>query len=172
MKKMIVLAVVALAAAFSQAASLDWKYGATADDVGKTVYVLAGTTAVTEWDSVGALSAAALGSGTVAKSGRAYATNGTVADASITKTSADIYYVVVSADGSTFDVTSVANMAASVYDPNNQESTPGANTSLSSASITSSGNSFGGGGGDVPEPTSGLLLVLGGAMLALRRKQK
>ena len=30
----------------------------------------------------------------------------------------------------------------------------------------------GGGGGDVPEPTSALLLVLGGAMLALRRKQK
>ena len=28
------------------------------------------------------------------------------------------------------------------------------------------------GGGDVPEPTSGLLLLIGGAMLALRRKQK
>lgn len=30
----------------------------------------------------------------------------------------------------------------------------------------------GGSGGDVPEPTSGLLLLVGGAMLALRRKQK
>ena len=29
-----------------------------------------------------------------------------------------------------------------------------------------------GGGGDIPEPTSGLLLLVGGAMLALRRKQK
>ena len=29
-----------------------------------------------------------------------------------------------------------------------------------------------GGGGDVPEPTSGLLLLVGGAILALRRKQK
>ena len=28
------------------------------------------------------------------------------------------------------------------------------------------------GGGDIPEPTSGLLLLVGGAMLALRRKQK
>lgn len=27
-------------------------------------------------------------------------------------------------------------------------------------------------GGDVPEPTSGLLLLIGGAMMALRRKQK
>ena len=32
--------------------------------------------------------------------------------------------------------------------------------------------SIGGGGGDVPEPTSGLLLLIGGAMMALRRKQK
>ncbi len=30
----------------------------------------------------------------------------------------------------------------------------------------------GGTGGDVPEPTSGLLLLMGGALLALRRKQK
>ena len=29
-----------------------------------------------------------------------------------------------------------------------------------------------GGSGDIPEPTSGLLLLIGGAMLALRRKQK
>jgi len=29
-----------------------------------------------------------------------------------------------------------------------------------------------GGGGDIPEPTSGFLLLVGGAMLALRRKQK
>ena len=29
-----------------------------------------------------------------------------------------------------------------------------------------------GGGGDVPEPTSGLLLLVGGALLALRRKEK
>ena len=30
----------------------------------------------------------------------------------------------------------------------------------------------GGGGGDIPEPTSGLLLLIGGSLLALRRKQK
>ncbi len=33
-------------------------------------------------------------------------------------------------------------------------------------------NSLSSGGGDVPEPTSGLLLLVGGALLALRRKQK
>ena len=35
-----------------------------------------------------------------------------------------------------------------------------------------SGGGGGGGSGGVPEPTSGLLLLVGGAMLALRRKQK
>ena len=29
-----------------------------------------------------------------------------------------------------------------------------------------------GGSGDIPEPTSGLLLLVGGAMLALRRRQR
>ena len=34
------------------------------------------------------------------------------------------------------------------------------------------GPKSGSGGGDIPEPTSALLLLMGGAMLALRRKQK
>ena len=38
------------------------------------------------------------------------------------------------------------------------------------AEITTS-TAWSGGGGDVPEPTSGLLLALGGAMLALRRRR-
>ena len=82
----------------------------------------------------------------------------------------------LSSDGTSFDVTSVANMAGSVYDPNNQESSSGANTQLSSANIASSGNSFGGGGGgqgggDGPEPTSGILLLVGAGILGLRRKR-
>ena len=40
-----------------------------------------------------------------------------------------------------------------------------------STAITSAGG-WKGGGGDVPEPTSGLLLLVGAGMLALRRKQK
>jgi len=44
--------------------------------------------------------------------------------------------------------------------------------SVTTGSWTQITSSSGGGGGDVPEPTSGLLLLVGGAMLALRRKQK
>ena len=42
----------------------------------------------------------------------------------------------------------------------------------SSLSWKPGGVSGGSSGGGVPEPTSGLLLLVGGAMLALRRKQK
>ena len=40
------------------------------------------------------------------------------------------------------------------------------------APISAWGPKSGSGGGDIPEPTSALLLLMGGAMLALRRKQK
>lgn len=40
------------------------------------------------------------------------------------------------------------------------------------SSPASQGFSPAGGGGDIPEPTSAMLLLVGGAMLALRRKQK
>ena len=44
-------------------------------------------------------------------------------------------------------------------------------TTWTVSGITKTAQSGGGGSSDVPEPTSGLLLVLGGAMLALRRRR-
>ena len=41
-----------------------------------------------------------------------------------------------------------------------------------SSPTTAWGPKSGSGGGDIPEPTSGLLLLVGAGMLALRRKQK
>ena len=58
----------------------------------------------------------------------------------------------------------IANLAKTTYNAGTQkESATGLMTGISSWSTASS---------DVPEPTSGLLLLVGGAMLALRRKQK
>ena len=176
MKKLVVFAVALVAAVFAQAASLDWQYNATAADEGQTVYVLLGTDPIVEWDSASAVADVALGSGTVQKAGRKYLASGMVTG--VSKNDANIYYVVVSADGKSFGVTSAADFGPSVYDPDLQESSAGNDERLSSSSIMVSGKSFGGNPppgptpGDTPEPTSGLLLLVGGAALALRRKQK
>ncbi len=199
MKKLFMLIGVVGLACASQAASLDWKYNATAADVGQTVYVMLGAEAVQEWKDLDAVQNAAVDKGTVAKAGRVYLTAGSFSSDKVTKDSADVYYVVVAADGETFGVTSVSDMTGSVYDPAAQETSSGENTSLSSDSITKNGIAWGtggsdnppgpgpddppgpgpdnpptpgpGGDGDVPEPTSGLLLMIGGAALALRRRR-
>ena len=216
MKKLFTLLAVSGLAIASQAAALDWKYDATASDVGQTVYLMLGTEAVQEWENLDAVQGAAIDSAEVAKSGRVYNAKGSVNSAKVTKDSASVYFVVVSADKETFGVTSVSDMTASVYDPSNQESSPGENSSLSSGSIAKSGIAWGTGGtgggddpgtgggddpgtgggddpgtgggddpgtgggddpgtgggesGGVPEPTSGILLMIGGAALALRRR--
>ena len=172
MKKLMLLVAVAGLAFAGQAACLDWKYTAAAADVGKTVYVMQGDTPQTSWANIAAIEAAALDSATVAKSGRNYFAVGTVDAASVTKSSANIYYVVVSADKSTFDVSNVSDMKGSVYDPAAQESGSGANESISSSStFAATGQSFSGGTPVVPEPTSGILMLVGLGALALRRRK-
>ena len=168
MKKLMLLIAVAGLAFAGQAMTVDWQYNATSADVGKTVYVMLGSSPQTTWASLAAIEDAALGSGEIKKKVNKYNAAGQVADAGITKTSADLYYVIVSADKSTFDVTTSQDFTAKVYDPNNQESTPGNSTAISSATaMAATGQSYSG----VPEPTSGMLMIVGLGALALRRRR-
>ncbi len=72
------------------------------------------------------------------------------------------YAVVVSSDQKNFMISSTT--AGKVLEGSTNFSATFSMASLPWQSV--------GGGGDVPEPTSGLLLLVGGALLALRRKQK
>ena len=74
-----------------------------------------------------------------------------------------VYMAVISDDGKSIAVSTTTKslkIAAAATPANVQWASSGFTTYTA------------GGGGDVPEPTSGLLLLVGGAMLALRRKQK
>ena len=83
--------------------------------------------------------------------------------------SLDVVMVDINADGQYFSW----NQTLTGNDPANASPTKQTYTSTQMDGFkTAAGGykSFGGGGG-VPEPTSGLLLALGGAMLALRRRR-
>ena len=169
MKKLVMMLALVVAVISAKAACVDWAVGGTSDQVGTTVYLL---TSIDDYDDVAALSAAAVSSADIAAAARGkYSTpSKTANDASITS-SASFYYAIVATDGKSFSYVEATGMASKVYDPSLQESSKGAFNTINSATILA-GTSKSFGGGDVPEPTSGLLLLLGGAMLALRRKQK
>lgn len=166
MKKLVMMLALALAVVSAKAASVDWQMNATASDVGTTVYLL---TALGDYADTAALQAAAVDSGTVASLGRGKygIAKSTAAGDSVTS-SADFFFAVVASDGKSFNYVA-ANLGGSVYDPNAQQSSPGVFSSIDVAAVAAgTSKSF---GGDVPEPTSGLLLLVGGAMLALRRRR-
>lgn len=168
--KKVLMTLCAFTLAFgAQAASVNWKVSGEAAQIGYSVYLMVGETATTSWASVSDIAAAAIGTGALVTSGRKIVANGTTTDAALTK-DGSFYYVVVTADKSSYAVSGLYAGAAYVYDttaspPESAPSVPpvfAANT----ASYVAFG---GGGGGDIPEPTSAMLLLLGMAGLALRR---
>ncbi len=170
MKRLIVV-LGAIAIVFgAQAASVDWKVPATSATTGYSVYLL--TELASSYESAAALASAAVASGTIAKNGRDYLAMGTAASDAITTTSMKNAYWVIVAPGD--NVTSYnyvkTDMSAMVYDPDNQESAPGTFNSVSAADMLA-GTSANFQTQTVPEPTSGLLIVLGMAGLALRRRR-
>ena len=168
MKKLIIAMVVLAAIVSAKAASIDWKVTGTAATKGYTVYLL--TSLADSYESVSALASAAVGSGEIIQDGRSYYAGGTAANDAITSTSMkNAYYVIVAGNDAANYTYYKTDMSALVYDPANQESSSGTFNSVSAATILQSGTSadF----GAVPEPTSGLLMLLGVAGLALRRRR-
>ena len=178
MKKLIMLLTAVCAVGIVQAAYVDW-----AIDLGKTnyggkqYYVFAGskssdvTALLAAYDdkTAGSLSSLALASGTLnTKAGKASGNGLDVGSES------SLYMVVLNdalAAGTTY-IADTMNISTLTYEPPN---TPSGVLTAQNANFTQSGTitaGSGGGGGDIPEPTSGLLILVGRAMLALRRKQK
>ena len=169
MKKLVVVAAVALAAVCANAASMKWTLGGTASDVGLKVYLVSALSDFTSEADIKPLIGTGGNSGTFT-SGRSVAAIGTVVglDDSQAGQMQDFYYVIVSSDGKGYWAS--GKQSAEIYTTatTHQDSNVAAST-FKTGNYTAWSS---GGGGDVPEPTSGLLLLVGAGMLALRRKQK
>ena len=162
MKKiMIIVAALALSAS-AFAASVNWTYQAANTYAGYSIYL---TTSAGAFDSLDKIVEASIVPGATAdlvSGARAATAKGTLAGLSA-NTEYDFFYVAVKGDdywvSSAQKVTTGADTAAAA---STTFSTANGNSMLS-ASPTGSFSS-------VPEPTSGLLLLLGMAGLALKRK--
>lgn len=174
MKKLFVFFALALACVGANAAVVDWSVSGSADTVGNMVYIVGALSDA--WTSVAdiAADAAAFGtkgtSGTVVKNGRLYTTGDQnfVSD-SVTKTSGEVYIIIVSGDDAKSYTYTKVDWSGLTYE--GVETPPGSYDTTVDALLAGMSKTFSGGSGGVPEPTSGLLLLVGGAMLALRRRR-
>ena len=174
MKKLIVSAAVALMATFANAASANWMiWSDDASAIGLDVYLVS---AVSEFESVSDITKNLVG--TAGNSGKMTADDyggatamGTLGgiDNDRAGETLDFYYVIVSSDGKGYWTSA---SSAEIY----TTATSPAESAVDGTALLSSNytawKTGGGGTEGAPEPTSGLLLLIGGAMLALRRKQK
>ena len=172
MKKVMMILAVVCAVGMAKGAYVDWKYGKDTTKNGYTLYAFDNANSATVLAALGAYDSTAqatidslvLSTATV-KKGNGGADGVDVGSATS--------LMIVGVDGSFADGVvyfyDTLDISTSVYTP--PATSPG---TVALASFSNSGTvaAAGGGGGttDVPEPTSGLLMLIGIAGLALRRK--
>lgn len=169
MKKLMTLAVALGAVIAANAASVDWQIVGSVDTVNYKIYLVG---AISEsWTSVADLAADASAygatgtSGTILKRGRTYFVNDSLSGDNISKTSADVYFVIVSGDDAAGYTYVKADLSALVYE--GVETPPGRYLTTANDLLAGTAGTF----GAVPEPTSAMLVLLGVAGLALKRKR-
>lgn len=171
MKKLIIIAALAVVGVCAQAASVSWKVNTGATYKSMTYMAFKGNDAslITSILDQGAaldnyvqqVTAKAFSSGTLNARGAMSAATTTTG-----MTAEDSIFVVLFADStlaaeSSYYVINPVSVASGLYEP------PATGTTLNLTSVGSSGTI----GTAVPEPTSGLMLLLGMAGLALKRKK-
>lgn len=169
LKKIMMCAAALACASAANAACVDWKFDGTADTADYQVFLVSAIDdAWTGVSDVAAASSAlgAGGSGTITSKGRSYSATGQFYGDSVTAESAKgFYWVLVSgADARDYNYLAV-DASAQIYTP--PASSPGQFVGKASDVLAGTKGSF----ANVPEPTSGLLALLGFAGLALRRRR-
>ncbi len=177
MRKLVVFTLALAATLVASASSVSWKFNAGNAYANYNVYIVS---AITEggFTSVDDIQSKLLGTGgntgTLA-AGRtaATATGAAVGLEDAAGSTVNFYYVIVNPNDATGYWTVAGSAEAYTTAATHTDSTIATSAGSSALSAAKTAWATGGGGqGDIPEPTSGLLLLVGGAMLALRRKQK
>ena len=174
MKKLVVVTLVLAMAVVANASSVAWKFSTSSTYKDYTVYICS-ELASGGFKDVADIQSHLLGtegnSGTITGS-RTYLAQGAAGGLSANPgDTVNFYYVIVNPN----DATGYWTLASSgeAYTTSSTHTDSAIPASDANALLATTKTAWAtGGGGDVPEPTSGLLLLVGGAMLALRRKQK
>lgn len=169
LKKIMMCAAALACVSAANAACVDWQFTGAADTVGYQVFIVS---AIDEsWTGVSDVAAASSafgtgGSGTITSKGRSYSATGQIYGDSITEESAKGFYWVLVSGADAKDYTYLAvDGSSKVYAL--PSPSPGKLAGKASAVLAGTKGSF----AAVPEPTSGLLALLGFAGLALRRRR-
>ena len=156
MKKMLVMLAIVVAAFAANAASFNWSAAMVYGSDGATKYTGVATlycVEMADWSTTGNVA-----SGTISKTATEFSSDSFEVGKNYS------FYFTIESNGKLFTSKTVTQSAMA---------TQTATIAFGSmATATKDAGNWKGGGGDAPEPTSGLLLLIGGAMLALRRKQK
>ena len=168
MKKLVIAAFALCAAYGAQAMAVQWKVSGSSTFANYNAYLIVGDTVKSDWASVADIAAASSdGAHALSQSSGPNKYTGTVItkDDTLSK-SGKFYYVIVKADNSQFAVSSTYAGSSYVYDDkaNPPESAPGISSWTATSATFKNFQS-------VPEPTSAMLLLLGMAGLALKRKR-
>lgn len=163
MKKITMAAAIVCAAAVSHAASVMWTATASSAYNGQAMYLL--TSIADTYSSLDEFTGSAVDSAFVQKVGPQYKVSQRTAESDMITASSSFYLAVIdSADATKIHYVDVTDsMRSYVYEA--PASSPGT-LSISFASVAGSSMTA----TVAPEPTSGMLLLLGMAGLALRRK--
>jgi len=175
MKKLVVLTLAVATALVASASSVSWKFNAGNTYKNYDVYIVS---AITEGGFTGLsdiqdnLLGTGGNTGTLA-AGRtaATATGAAVGLDNEAGSTVNFYYVIVNPEDATGYWTVAGSAEAYTTAATHTDSVIATSAGSSALSAAKTAWATGGSGG-VPEPTSALLLLVGGAMLALRRKQK
>ena len=196
MKKLMIAAAIVCAAVFANAANVDWKWTSTLYDhpngdaaYNGTVYIV-NANSYTQQAVLDALLAGGdlasynMGSGIATSNGKAPSGTSTIGDvSSFTPTRTvgsdkyiDFYYAALTTgtDGKDYVFLGSTQSVAldTTMDTTLSKSLSSSKTGIDGATFSAQGWYLAESAAPVPEPTSGLLLLLGVAGLALRRKQK